>query len=139
MCRNGMDNRSYLNCQWTLKEINCSTSRISQISRCSSHIRNSGTARIERHFMRFHLNEILTRSVRNLFGLFIILVGSLLAAMQQPTTTDQKQPAESEPAHYRLAAGDTIQVRFFFNPELNDEIQIRPDGRITMQLVGEVV
>ncbi len=39
---------------------------------------------------------------------------------------------------YRLFAGDIIEVRFFFQPELNEEVQIRPDGHISLQLVGEV-
>jgi polysaccharide biosynthesis/export protein len=39
---------------------------------------------------------------------------------------------------YRLAPGDVVLVRFFFNPELNEEVQIRPDGRFSMQLIGEV-
>jgi polysaccharide biosynthesis/export protein len=46
------------------------------------------------------------------------------------TTTFKEQP-------YHLEAGDTIEIRFFFNPELNDTVQIRPDGRISLQLVGE--
>ncbi|HYR42615.1 MAG TPA: polysaccharide biosynthesis/export family protein [Terriglobia bacterium] len=39
---------------------------------------------------------------------------------------------------YRLRPGDVIDIRFFFNPELNEQVQIRPDGRISLQLIGEV-
>jgi protein involved in polysaccharide export with SLBB domain len=39
---------------------------------------------------------------------------------------------------FRLSPGDVIQVRFFYNPELDDTIQIRPDGMISMPLVGEL-
>jgi protein involved in polysaccharide export with SLBB domain len=38
---------------------------------------------------------------------------------------------------YRLVAGDVLDIRFFLNPELNDQVQIRPDGRVSLQLVGE--
>lgn len=38
-----------------------------------------------------------------------------------------------------LGPGDSIEVKFFYNPELNDIQIVRPDGRITLQLVGEVV
>jgi protein involved in polysaccharide export with SLBB domain len=41
-------------------------------------------------------------------------------------------------AAYHMAPGDTIEVRYFFNPELNEQVQIRPDGRISLQLIGEV-
>ena len=38
-----------------------------------------------------------------------------------------------------LAAGDEIDVKFYYSPELNELAQtIRPDGKISLQLVGEV-
>jgi protein involved in polysaccharide export with SLBB domain len=40
-------------------------------------------------------------------------------------------------ATYRLCQGDVVAIRFFFNPELNDEMQIRPDGNVSLQLIGE--
>ena len=40
---------------------------------------------------------------------------------------------------YRLNAGDTIEIKFMQNPELNELVQIRPDGRISMPLVGELL
>src|SRR5438874_1796614 len=39
---------------------------------------------------------------------------------------------------YRLEAGDSMDLRFFYNPELNESAQIRPDGNISMHLIGEV-
>lgn len=39
---------------------------------------------------------------------------------------------------YRLAEGDVVDIRLFYNAELNDQVQIRPDGRISMPLIGEV-
>jgi protein involved in polysaccharide export with SLBB domain len=39
---------------------------------------------------------------------------------------------------YRLQPGDAIDIRLFFNPELNESVAIRPDGRISLQLVGDV-
>ncbi len=49
--------------------------------------------------------------------------------------TDLLQPRSDE---FRLSPGDVIQVRFFYNPELDDTIEIRPDGMISMPLVGEL-
>ena len=38
-----------------------------------------------------------------------------------------------------LKPGDVLQVKFLYWPELNEEYQsIRPDGKISLQLVGEV-
>jgi len=37
-----------------------------------------------------------------------------------------------------LAAGDALTITFFYTPELNTEQVIRPDGKIDLQLIGEV-
>jgi protein involved in polysaccharide export with SLBB domain len=39
---------------------------------------------------------------------------------------------------YLLQAGDSIDVKFFYNPELNESVVIRPDGAISLPLVGQV-
>lgn len=40
---------------------------------------------------------------------------------------------------YSLCVGDEIEVKFYYHPELNDSTTIRPDGRISLVLVDEVV
>ncbi|MGA3115088.1 MAG: polysaccharide biosynthesis/export family protein [Syntrophobacteraceae bacterium] len=40
---------------------------------------------------------------------------------------------------YIINVGDKLNLKFFYNPELNEEIDVRPDGRISLQLVQEVV
>jgi polysaccharide export outer membrane protein len=37
-----------------------------------------------------------------------------------------------------LGPGDTLDFKFFHTPELNDSQTVRPDGKITLQLIGEV-
>jgi protein involved in polysaccharide export with SLBB domain len=44
----------------------------------------------------------------------------------------------SSPPKVTLGPGDGIDFKFFYNPELNDTQTIRPDGKIVLQLVGEV-
>lgn len=39
---------------------------------------------------------------------------------------------------YILGAGDIIEIKFFYNKELNEELTIRPDGMISLQLIGDV-
>lgn len=39
---------------------------------------------------------------------------------------------------YQVQVGDRLDIKFFFNPELNETILVRPDGRIALQLVGEI-
>jgi len=40
---------------------------------------------------------------------------------------------------YRIQPGDQLDVKLFYNPELNEQLTVRPDGRITLQLVNDVV
>lgn len=79
-------------------------------------------------------------AVKIYFGLVVISAATLAA--QAPAATEFAKPdaslSQAATEAYRLEPGDTIEARFFFNPELNDTVQIRPDGRISMQLVGEL-
>jgi protein involved in polysaccharide export with SLBB domain len=39
---------------------------------------------------------------------------------------------------YRLHPGDQLDIKFFYNPELNETVPVRPDGKISLQLVGDI-
>lgn len=39
---------------------------------------------------------------------------------------------------YRIKRGDTIDIRSFKNPEINDELTVRPDGYISLLLLDDV-
>ena len=39
---------------------------------------------------------------------------------------------------YRLQVGDEIQLKFYLSPELNQDVIVRPDGRISLQLLDDV-
>ena len=48
-------------------------------------------------------------------------------------------PYAGADAPYRIQVGDTVDVRFYKTPELNvEEIPVRHDGRISLDLVGDV-
>ncbi len=40
---------------------------------------------------------------------------------------------------YFLQEGDILDIKFFYNPELNEVVTIRPDGKISLQLVEEII
>lgn len=42
------------------------------------------------------------------------------------------------PDEYIVGPGDHLAVKFFYTAELNEEVVVRPDGRISLQLVGDV-
>lgn len=39
---------------------------------------------------------------------------------------------------YQLTSGDVIDVKFFYTPNLNETLTIRPDGKISLQLVDDI-
>jgi len=77
-----------------------------------------------------------------LFALFvlILLIACAPAAKNQaliPNPGPQPNLYASE-QEYRLQPGDTLDIKFFYNPELNEQVTVRPDGRISLQLVREI-
>ncbi len=45
---------------------------------------------------------------------------------------------EETDEEYKLGPGDKLTVKFFNNEELNEEVTVRPDGRISLQRVGDI-
>jgi len=39
---------------------------------------------------------------------------------------------------YVIAPTDDLTIRFYFNPQLDEDLRVRPDGRISLSLVGEI-
>jgi polysaccharide export outer membrane protein len=54
-----------------------------------------------------------------------------LAALQPPA------PPEPGP-NYRIQLGDELHVRFTYQPEMNEQVPVRPDGRISLVSAGEI-
>jgi polysaccharide export outer membrane protein len=54
-----------------------------------------------------------------------------------PAMTPQQMASESL-AEQTLSPGDVVDIKFSYNPELNDTQRIRPDGNITLQIIGDV-
>jgi protein involved in polysaccharide export with SLBB domain len=42
------------------------------------------------------------------------------------------------PGPYRIAYGDVLQVRFTYATNLDEQLPVRPDGKITLRMVGDV-
>lgn len=71
----------------------------------------------------------------------VMLAGTPAAAQSPEAARAQAVPpvTETDDGSYRLAPGDAIDIKFMHNPELNEAVRIRPDGRISMPLVGELL
>lgn len=58
------------------------------------------------------------------------------AAGLYPTLAENPRPP-LEP--YVLQVGDELAIKFYTNPELNEEVIVRPDGMISLQLINDVL
>jgi polysaccharide export outer membrane protein len=85
------------------------------------------------------------RASSALRGLVILSAAIGLAAC---TNTSNLPPAPPEPVAlgpaaplppYRIQVGDVLDLRLLLNPELNEEVTVRPDGHISTTVAGDVV
>ena len=53
-----------------------------------------------------------------------------------PAATTTRTAATS--ADYRLVPGDKLRIEVYKDPQLSQSVQIRPDGKITLPLVGDI-
>jgi polysaccharide export outer membrane protein len=89
-----------------------------------------------------------------ILGLSVTLTTSLAAqATQQPAgngtrpTTTPSNPSPpvrasapaSVTADYRLSPGDKLRVEVYKDTQLSQSLQVRPDGKVTLPLVGDIV
>ena len=42
------------------------------------------------------------------------------------------------PTQYLIQPDDELDIKFFYNPELNEAVTVRPDGKISLQLIDEI-
>lgn len=75
------------------------------------------------------------------FFLFALLSSALLAACSSMGTTEAPPMAAAGPAvsSYKIGVDDMVQVTVWKNPELGITAPVRPDGKISVPLVGDVV
>jgi protein involved in polysaccharide export with SLBB domain len=71
-------------------------------------------------------------------AILFFLVG---CASQQPNLKPEAagiKITSQKPQDYLIQPGDELEIKFFYNPEINEKVMVRPDGKISLQLVDEV-
>jgi protein involved in polysaccharide export with SLBB domain len=72
--------------------------------------------------------------------LFPLLVACSHAVKGTPSLANAEPRNAPPPAEeYRIQAGDQLDIKFFYNKDLNEQVTVRPDGRISLQLVRSIV
>ncbi|GGY80050.1 XrtA/PEP-CTERM system exopolysaccharide export protein [Marinobacter zhanjiangensis] len=71
-------------------------------------------------------------------AILVMLVSFLTACAGIPEGGNNPPMTTAEPEPYRIGVGDTISVHVWRNPELSQTGVVRPDGMISMPLMGDV-
>ncbi len=69
------------------------------------------------------------------------LAAVVVAAPLSASGKDDKKPVptlQTAADEYRLGAGDKLRIEVYKDAQLSQSVQIRPDGKITLPLVGDI-
>lgn len=66
----------------------------------------------------------------------IALLATACATNVKPLPEDGTATRAAE--RYEIGPGDGLSVKLFYTSELNEDVMVRPDGRVSLPLVGEV-
>jgi polysaccharide biosynthesis/export protein len=70
-----------------------------------------------------------------------LLLTACAPSIQNSVNADfvKSRTSALQQSEYVIQPGDQLEIKFFYNPELNELLTVRPDGRITLQLAQEVM
>lgn len=78
-------------------------------------------------------------NLKHLRSICLLVVTAILAACSGIPAGGNNPPATTmTPEPYRIGVGDTVSIHVWRNPELSTTIAVRPDGYISMPLMGDV-
>lgn len=69
--------------------------------------------------------------------LILVVLATASAAFGQQTAPAASSPAATARPEYRIGYGDALSI-FIFGEDREHEVVVRPDGRITLPLVGDI-
>ncbi len=90
--------------------------------------------------IRKYLREILRhKSIFKRIACLMLIYTLVVSCKLVPSLQTMKLPAQFlEPPLVTLGPGDDIDVKFLYWPELDESQTVRPDGKISLQLVDDV-
>lgn len=78
----------------------------------------------------------------NYLTIAALLIAVLSGCSSQSSNIKEVEPIAlvqaQKPFVYTIAPGDELDIKFFYNPELNESVIVRPDGMISLQLIDEI-
>jgi polysaccharide export outer membrane protein len=97
--------------------------------------------------MKHHTKSVSRRSARLAVGVLLglLALGSAACssvgrnALAPPEEVMAKRQGPVQRGEYRLLAGDRISVKFPYHSARNQELPVRPDGMISLDVTGEIL
>lgn len=83
-------------------------------------------------------NSLTLRRVRSVFQLSAVLLVVAACSGGGPELPPASLAAEQQQPDYLIAPGDTLDISVFDNLALSRTAPVRPDGKITVSLIGDV-
>lgn len=84
-------------------------------------------------------HTVCKSQLKLLVGILVFVFGVLSGCRSSSTVVLPTTRSDLfVPEQLNLSAGDVVEVSFYYSPELNVIQTIRPDGKIVLQLIGEV-
>jgi polysaccharide export outer membrane protein len=84
-------------------------------------------------------NTPVTRSLRHAFWMSALLVVGLLMGGCSSSLPPAPATADTPDKIYKIGPADSVNVVVWRNPDLSAQVSVRPDGRISLPLVEDVV
>ncbi|MCR6652556.1 MAG: polysaccharide biosynthesis/export family protein [Cellvibrionaceae bacterium] len=71
---------------------------------------------------------------------FVICACALLfSACASPSVSNKPLPPSATETEYTIGVGDQVSVQVWKSPELSLSVPVRPDGKISVPLIGDVI
>jgi polysaccharide export outer membrane protein len=82
----------------------------------------------------------MSKILSNIFiiTLFVVLSGCMNSQPNLPEDSANQGPSVLVKS-YKMAVGDSVKINVWKNPELSTSAPVRPDGKISLPLVGDVM
>lgn len=78
------------------------------------------------------------KSLCSFLALFLVLVLTGCATTTGSNQAPQANTAAHAVSSYHIGVDDQLQISVWHNPDLSVSVPVRPDGRITVPLIGDV-
>ncbi len=85
---------------------------------------------------KFHLATTIT--VLGVATAFLVSCASTQAVPNNEAYAGSRVTKFQKSPEYRIQPTDEMDIKFFFNPELNETVIVRPDGKISLPVVDDV-